>query len=82
MEQLLKEYNWLKLMEVAVDKRDIELMTSLSMEQVVVIRFDGKDSETAKIGRKVRPGCPMSQQESNTYIHFNGKKPWSIKQTV
>jgi Reverse transcriptase (RNA-dependent DNA polymerase) len=39
------------------------------MEQTVVIRIDGKDSEAAKIGRGVRQGCPMSPQEFSIYIH-------------
>jgi Reverse transcriptase (RNA-dependent DNA polymerase) len=38
------------------------------MEQTVVIRIDGKDSEAAKIGRGVRQGCPMSPKEFNIYI--------------
>jgi hypothetical protein len=63
-EKAFDRINWLKLMEVleqvGIDKRDRDLIKNLYMEQAVVIRIDGKDSEAAKIGRGVRQGCPMS----------------------
>ena len=44
------------------------------MEQAVVVRIDRKDSEAVKIGRDVRPGCPMSLQGFNMYIEALMKK--------
>jgi hypothetical protein len=38
------------------------------MEQTVVIRIDGKDSEAAIIVTEVRQACPMSLLEFNIYI--------------
>ena len=71
-EKAFDRINWLKLMEVleqvGIDKRDRDLIKNLYMEQAVVIRIDGKDSEAAKIGRGVRQGCPMSPQKFNIYI--------------
>ena len=46
-------------------KETRDLIKNLYMEQTVVIRIDGKDSEAAKIGRGVRQGCPMSPEEFN-----------------
>ena len=42
------------LEQVGVDKKDSDLIKNLYMDQTVVIRIDGKDSEAAKIGRGVR----------------------------
>ena len=62
--------------------KETDLIKNLYMEQTVVIRIDGKDSEAAKIGRGVRQGCPMSPEEFNVYIEALLKKLWSIKKTV
>ena len=53
------------LEQVGVDERDRDLINNLCMEQTVVIRIDGKDSEAAKIRRGVRQGCPMSPEKFN-----------------
>ena len=54
---------------IRVDKTDRDLMKNLYMEQALVIRIDGKDSEAAKIERGVRQGCPMSSQKFNIWRH-------------
>ena len=56
------------LIRLGVDERDKRLISNLYLNQEVMIRIEGEDSEPGKIGRGVRQGCPLSPLLFNIYI--------------
>ena len=53
---------------MGIDWRDRRLIGNLYIGQKVRIRIDGEYSETGKVSRGVRQGCPLSPLLFNIYI--------------
>jgi exonuclease III len=73
-EKAFDRVNWCKLMEalakIGVDWKDRRLIRNLYMEQTVMVRVNGVNSQPGKIGRGVRQGCPLSPLLFNIYIEM------------
>jgi hypothetical protein len=63
-EKAFDRMNWVKMLEVlkriGIDWRDRRMISRLYMEQEVVVRVAGGQSEPSMIGRGVRQGCCLS----------------------
>ncbi len=70
-EKAFDRVDWRKLMEIlrrmGIDYRDRKLISSLYIGQRVKIRIDGQFSESGKVQRGVRQGCPLSPLLFNIY---------------
>jgi len=73
-EKAFDRVNWVKMLQVlkrvGVDWRDRRMISRLYMEQEVVVRMAGGQSEPSKIGRGVRQGCCLSPVLFSVYAEM------------
>ena len=66
--------NWEKMMKIlqsiGVDWRDRRMISELYMNQEVVVRIAGGESDSGIIGRGVRQECPLSPLLFSTYAEM------------